>query len=175
MRKWKHRDDILLAQEAQEVSDRARNRNHISHVLCRRISLCPCPVTEPLIQTKTPTQDPLCWEQHRHPEMAVPCSGRRLDWSKISPTMKVGSALCKEQLWGLQGREAGSESGLHLKWMLLVGVSRCSTWDAQDFSVFTQQCPCSLFPACSIHLYQEIEFTMDLNTFKSIYCKITFQ
>lgn len=44
----------------QEVSDRARNRNHISHVLCRRISLCPCPVTEPLIQTKTPTQDPLC-------------------------------------------------------------------------------------------------------------------
>lgn len=30
-------------------------------------------------------------------------------------------------------------------------------------------------PACTRHPRHEIEFTADSNTFKSIYCKITFQ
>lgn len=121
----------------QEVSDRARNRNHISHVLCRRISSCPCPVTEPLIQTKAPTHNLLC-KSSTAPVML--CS-----WASPRSPSPL-KALCAQRLRMLMGREDGSGGSFHLKWMILLAVSRCSTWDAWDFSAFTPRRPSSLSP-----------------------------
>lgn len=59
--------------------------------------------------------------------------------------------------------------------MSLAGVRRFPAGITQDFSDSTQGPASSLPPACTRHPHHEIEFTTDSNTFKSIYCKITFQ
>lgn len=128
----------------QEVSDRARNRNHISHVLCRGISSRPCPVAEPLIQTKAPTQDLLC-KSSVAPAML--CSETS---PKFPPTLK---ALREQQLWMLRGKEGlweqfPSEVDVIAccKQMLDVGCS-----GLLSFHPTLSQPPFLL--ACSIHLH----------------------
>ena len=57
----------------------------------------------------------------------------------------------------------------------LVGVSRLLAGATQGLSDSTQDLDHSPPPACTRHPHHEIEFIADSNTFKSIYCKITFQ
>lgn len=57
----------------------------------------------------------------------------------------------------------------------LVGVSRLPAGATQGLSDSTQDPDHSPPPACTRHPHHEIEFIADSNTFKSIYCKITFQ
>ena len=83
-----------------------------------------------------------------------------------------------QRLWHRQGHGGGK--GRAVLWFShpgrpLAGVSRLPAGAAQGLSDSTQDPAHSPPLACTRHPHHEIEFIADSNTFKSIYCKITFQ
>lgn len=76
------------------------------------------------------------------------------------------------------GAEGSSSEGRATgEWLCLSpdSIRRLPAGATQSFSDSTQGRPPCPPPACTRHPHHEIEFTTDSNTFKSIYCKITFQ